>query len=61
MAFMYGGASWPDRIRLKVELILLLSYVVAAAVDHNEEERSCWLSAEGWELSVLPVVRSCWP
>jgi len=38
-----------------------ITYVVAVVVDHSEEWRSCWLSARGWELFVLLVVRSCLP
>jgi len=38
-----------------------ITYVVAVVVDHSEEGRSCWLSAGGWELFVLLVVRSCFP
>jgi len=36
-----------------------ITYVVAVVADHGEEGRSCWLSAGGWELFVLLVVRSC--
>jgi len=46
---------------VKVELELPLSYMVVAAVDHGEERRSWWLSAGGWELFVLLVMRSYWP
>jgi len=53
--------AWPDRIWLKVELVLLLHRcMVAVVADHNEDGRSCWLSAGGWELFVF-VVRSCLP
>lgn len=38
-----------------------ITYVVAVVADHGEEGRSCWLSAGGWELFVLLVVRSCLP
>ena len=32
--FVHGGAGWPDLVWLKVELVLLLSYMVAPADDH---------------------------
>ena len=49
------------QIGLKVELVLLLyRCMVAVVADHNEDGRSCWLSAGGWELFVF-VVRSCLP
>ena len=46
--FVHGGAGWPDQVWLNVELVLLLSYMVAITIDHAEEGRSCWLSAGGW-------------
>jgi len=56
---VHGGAGWPDQVWLNDELVLLLSYMVAITIDHGQEGRSCWLSAGGWELFVLLVVRSC--
>jgi len=38
-----------------------ITYVVAVVADHGEEGRGCWLSARGWKLFVLLVVRSCLP